>query len=841
MGVVVDLDRREIRASIRDLAGLRRDGPRGAGLLGRARAELGTRVHQEYREEREGNVEGFRAEVEVGLERRVDGFSARVRGRVDGLIDTGRGLVVEEVKSVLMGGAELVRARAEFFGDWALQARLYCLALAEQYPERSISARLILVSLLDGTRTELPVELHPGSTRARLDDLLRDAVRQAEADRDRARRLAEVAEKLRFPYERMWPHQGELVETMGHGLAAGRPVLAMAPTGIGKTVAALLAGLGYALRSDTHMVFLTAKTTQQKLVERTFEDLCRASDLEPGDIRSLTLKAKQKMCPPGHVLCHPQVCPLLEDFQVRLARSQAVGQLLAAGFRIDPDAVLAAGEASRLCPFYLSLALVPRVELLIGDYNYLYDPSVALAELAGEDVAGPVVVIDEAHNLFDRARGYYSPFVSKAELAGLSAAIEAGEYLAGTERTDQLRLAGTQAAVDGPALFEDVRGLITDLDAAMDGALAAAESSGVAMVEDCRPARSDLGVFEDLGDRAAGLLVPYVLYNRIHGLVRPQDPLVDLLGRLGRLRDVLRLQAREFVPYAAGQGAPGGSGFGCLCVNPAARLAESHRRATGTLAMSATLTPLSYYADVLGFAGLDPVQVSMPSPFPRENLGVWTAASVSTTFRERDRHRADIARIIRRTISARPGRYVAFFPSFRFLERVHGELGLPAGQVLIQLPGLTDSGRQSLLDRFRRSRGPALLLAVMGGIFAEGVDLPGAELIGAVVVGPGLPQVGFERAAMQQYFHEEYEQGFAYAMLYPGMQRVIQSAGRVIRGPDDQGVIVLVGRRFAEPELAACLPEHWYRYSPAELVTDDLRSDLTAFWKSAGRAGGTSG
>ncbi len=252
----------------------------------------------------------------------------------------------------------------------------------------------------------------------------------------------------------------------------------------------------------------------------------------------------------------------------------------------------------------------------------------------------------------------------------------------------------------------------------------------------------------------------------------------------------------------------------------------------GTIAISATLTPLSYYEDVLGFAALNPVMASFASPFPRENLGVWVVPSVSTAFRARGRHREAIARIIEQTYEAKHGRYVAFFPSYQFLTEVHPILKIPAEHVLVQQQGLTGPERKRLLTAFRESSGPVLLLAVMGGVYAEGIDLPGAELIGAVVIGPGFPQVGFERAVMRDYFEREYERGFAYAMVYPGMQRVIQSAGRVIRTPDDAGVIVLADRRFADAELAACLPAHWYRYDPSELVTDDLPKALAAFWES---------
>lgn len=828
MGVRVDLDNRRIQASFGALAATAREGPRGLGLLGQARAELGGRIHQRYREEAAGRP-GFRAEVELALQLEVDGFSAAIHGRADGVIDHGDGsTLVEEVKSVALGGAELAAARPAFFPDHCLQLRLYALALAESGCRR-LSARLLLFSLADGSRLALDVPLHPDSTRARLQDLLRRAIADARAERERAHRLAAAAGALVFPYPSVRPHQDALIDAFAAGLAHDRPVLAMAPTGIGKTVAALLAGLRFALRRPARMAFLTSRTTQRELVARTFADLCAAAGPAAAGLHALVLQAKESMCPPGHLLCHPEACDLLADFQTRLQRSGALSQLLGAGPRIEPEQVIAVGEAHRLCPFALSRALVERVELVIGDYNHLFDPGIAIEELYTGS-SGPVVVIDEAHNLFDRARSIWSPFLARAALERLDQQLAAGAFLAPTERQDQLSLTGLGPAVEGPALCAELAGLIDDATAACESEQRRAEHSGLTALEDCRPVEPDRDRWRALGERAVAALVPYLIYNRAYGVVRPDDPMLAALTELARLRQVVAEPTAEVIAYAAGTGAPTGAGFGCLCVDPAPRLVERHRRAAGSLAMSATLTPLGYWADVLGLTPLDPTEVSLPSPFVRENLCARVVGDIDTTFRRREQTAAAVAQTIAQTFRARSGRYAVYFPSYRYLELVRARLPSEVGPIVVQLPGLGQGARHRLLERFRASSGPALLLAVMGGIFAEGIDLPGEELVGAVVVGPGLPQVGFERAAMQHYFEQRLGRGFAYAMLYPGLQRVIQAAGRVIRSPDDRGVIVLIGRRFATPEILASLPEHWYRHQPEELLAADLPAELEAFW-----------
>ncbi|MBW2700599.1 MAG: ATP-dependent DNA helicase [Deltaproteobacteria bacterium] len=832
MAIWVDLEQRRITGGIRDLAVSLEEGPRGVSLLGRVRAELGTRIHQEYRQEK-SSEDAFTAERSLALRLELDGFSVEIKGRADGWFEQVDGICIEEVKSVLSGGGELSKARAEFFPEFCLQLRLYGLAARQELPQATLKGKLLLVSILDGAQRSLDVPLETEATRILLERLLRKQITQAEEAAKQANKLAAVAGKLRMPYAEARPHQNDLQALMEQGLAQDRPVLAMAPTGIGKTVSALLAGLGHSLANEAILMFLTAKTTQQDLVVQTFADICQAAELAPGEIQALTLRAKERMCPPGHLLCHPHLCPLLADFDARLQSSKIKERILGKDHVIDPDQVFAMGDHFSLCPFSLQLALLPHVQLVVGDYNYVYDPGIALMGLFGQEAHGQVVVVvDEAHNLFDRAREMYSPCIERSELRLLGASLARGDFLAETDRTDQLAL-DLDRAVDGPALFDGLHRLLGDLDSTLDSALLRSEDV-VSPVPDQsqRPVDPEAARWQDLADRAAELIVAYVLYNRLHRIVHRRDPMLDLLARLGLLRDLILSNEKEFVHWVRGPKAEGGAAIGVACLNPAKRLAQRHAQVEGTVAMSATLTPLTYYSDVLGLSGLEPILSSLPSPFPTENLCVRILPSLSTTYREREQHKQAVARAIEDLVTARPGNHVAFFPSFRYLSMVQPLIKLPMdSKQLIQLPGMPQAARERMLDTLRAGDGKTrLLLAVMGGAFAEGVDLPGTQLIGAVVVGPGLPQISFERSLMQGYFQEEYEQGFAYAMLYPGMQRVIQAAGRVIRTPDDEGVIVLLGRRFAEEEMGQCLPEHWYRHRPTELITGDLTASLTEFW-----------
>jgi DNA excision repair protein ERCC-2 len=247
--------------------------------------------------------------------------------------------------------------------------------------------------------------------------------------------------------------------------------------------------------------------------------------------------------------------------------------------------------------------------------------------------------------------------------------------------------------------------------------------------------------------------------------------------------------------------------------------------------MSATLTPFSFYQDVLGCPEERTFTVALPSPFPAENRCVLIIPDVTTTYRERQQQAPKTAQIIETIMAQRPGNYGVFFPSFAYLRQVRAHLQVPPHRLIEQTDNMRESARARVLQRLHDATDePVLLLAVQGGIFAEGIDYPGDLLIGAIIVGPGLPRFDTEQELIRNYYEERYERGFAYAYLYPGMTRVIQSAGRVIRSETDVGVIVLIGKRFTYGNYSALLPTYWYTHTPRELITRNYQCALKQFW-----------
>jgi DNA excision repair protein ERCC-2 len=266
-----------------------------------------------------------------------------------------------------------------------------------------------------------------------------------------------------------------------------------------------------------------------------------------------------------------------------------------------------------------------------------------------------------------------------------------------------------------------------------------------------------------------------------------------------------------------------------LCLDPSNQLKKRNEGFYSAIGMSATLSPLEFYRDVLGF-NRSARLVALPSPFPAENRKILVIPEVSTTYKQRSKYFRKIAQIVEEVISVRVGNYFVFFPSFDFLKEVSPFLR-PAGyQVLTQERVMPDHTRNALFDRLSDPTAAHLVLAVQGGVFAEGVDYPGELAVGAVIVGPGLPKVSFESELMRQYFEENFSKGFEYAYLYPGMNRVVQSAGRIIRTETDRGVILLLDKRFTYENYASLFPRDWYDSSPSELISKEYLRELSRFW-----------
>ncbi len=745
------------------------------------RLAAGSRAHRQLQRRR---PPGYQAEVPVSHLLQRDGLVLEICGRVDGVALTADALLVEEIKTTgQLPDADYPGAPAH----WA-QAKVYAFIVATQAQRAAVDVRLTYVCLEPFATRELHERCTQAALASFVDGLLEAYLRWARAYDEWCRvRDASIA-CLPFPFPRLRPGQGQLIEAVQAALDGDARLFVEAPTGIGKTICVLYPAVRALGSGQVDKVFyLTPKTVVRTAAEKAVADL-RAAGLR---LRSLTLTARERICcqGQGRTACDPRRCPYALGYFDRLDAA------LADGFRQETLTRPAIEELARrhqVCPFELQLDLSLWVDLLVCDYNYAFDPAAYLRRFFLDDGGRYALLVDEAHDLVDRAREMFS-----AELRAGALAACAGRFGARAEPlaahlhrlADEVRAAGP-AAGDGAVVLESVpsslRPLLADLLPLAERVLAA-ETAGddwQALAEQYYAAQAFLRLTDELSEE-------YTCYAERH-------------GRQARLR--------------------------LFCLDPARQLRAALRRGCAAVFFSATLTPLDYFRDLLGGRAGDAL-LSLEPPFPADNLHVLVGRYVATTLRRRAASYAAVAEAIATVVGARPGNYLAFFPSYRYLEAVARHLAARDDlELAVQRPGLSEAEREAFLARFATDNGgPLVGMVVMGGLFGEGIDLSGERLIGAVIVGVGLPQLCLERDLISAHFAARGAPGFEYAYTYPGMNRVLQAAGRVIRSETDRGVVLLLDERFCELSYQQLLPRWWQPLSRVGSAAA-IGAALAAFW-----------
>lgn len=762
------------------------------GWGGRSRMMAGAMAHRAYQSVRQEQDEDFAAEVQVKHRLLVRGWDVLITGRMDGLSQEGDHLVVEEVKSSVLGYDRLCNFTAADMPQAVLQLQMYLHALAGQ--GRPAVGRLIIISVRDGTQHLIPVPPDPGFA----DFLMAQlgwVVQRREAHLAWMTRRRDAV--VPFAHDDWRPGQEDLAFEVTDAVERERHLLLNAPTGLGKTAAVLYGALSAAYRTDRRIFFATARTTQQKIVEETLKKL--ASVGLP--VRAVSVRAREKACLNEVVACRPDCCAHANGHHDRV-RSERIHESLwnEEGGVVHvptPDDLQAEATEHTVCPFALSMELARGADIIIGDYNYAFDPSRRVGPLA-DNPGDWIVVVDEAHNLPDRARGYASPELS----------------LGAVERV-------ADALAELPAYFgpaELAADVLDWLESRLEvlpegGTMADSIEDGINATE----IQEFAGRFEAMG-------MDYALLKAEAPAFEEGDPFLDMGRALTRFRSTLETAGDETVVIWRARRGADRAGVQLLCRDPEPILTPTFADLSATVLMSATLRPMDFYGAMCGLEESRSLQATYDSPFPPENRKVLVLADVSTEYKKRERDKAAIAVHIESVIRSVPGNVAVFFSSFALRDVIASEMGLTGRPVIFQERNMDESDRERVLTTLKKGQNH-VLLGVLGGIFSEGIDLPGAGLLASVIVGPALPAVGLERKLMSAWFQGLYGHGFRYAYQVPGMARVVQAAGRVIRTPEDIGAIVLVGRRFLQRDYQAFFPDDW-----APVRSSDPESDLLGLW-----------
>lgn len=756
------------------------------GFQRRDRAQLGTQGHKRVQRSR---PEGYETEVEVTCE--VEGAepSFVVQGRIDGLYASHEPVIIEEIKTTTLS-LELVNEDHNPL-HWA-QAQCYAYMYARQYHLGEVSIHL----------TYYQLDSHEEKTFVRqctwidLESFFSDLItpylewfRKVQAwqiQRDQS------IEQLEFPYEEYRPGQRDMAVAVYKTIRAKDRSYIQSPTGVGKTIATLFPavkalGLGLAEK----IFYLTAKTSGRMVAEKALDDM-RQSNLY---LRSVTLTAKEKICFCPPVNCDPEVCIFARGYfdKVKLALEE-----LDRHQTFTRPVIEELAGKYEICPFEFSLDLALWVDCIICDYNYVFDPRVYLHRFFDFNTEPYIFLVDEAHNLPDRARAMYSAELDKGTVLQLQR----------TLKPHVPALAKKLGEINKILLEKRKACQAEDKDAVIEHELPEAL---IKVIREFSRKAEDWLVLNHAAEFRQELLEFYFLCSNYLRTAEYFDTFyVSYFERRGQSD----LRAKLF------------------CLDPAPMLAVPLERSQSTVFFSATLLPIDYFMKLLTGA-VEHSNRIFQSPFPQENVCLLIHNKISTKYAQRADSYDTIAEAIETVLNTHVGNYLVYFPSYVYLNEVMERLKarLPERQLLVQERGMTEEARDAFLAQFSSANEETLVgLAVMGGVFGEGIDLVGERLIGVVVVGVGLPQLGLERDLIKEYFDLQTGNGFAYAYQYPGFNRVLQATGRVIRTDTDRGIIVLIDERFANARYRQLFPSHWRGYQVVR-NTREMEEILTQFWE----------
>ncbi len=762
------------------------------------RALRGGDLGASYREARESQIDrgvlcerlqatagGYYApDVTLSHTAQLDGLYYTVEGRVDGVIRRADGLVVDAVQAV---------RRYAFYEPpnerYLARLRCLCYFLLVREECTEIRGRLTYYNVDNGKIKHFAYHFSAEELKAYYFDLLGRIRWQAELARRHAVEELPTARMARFPYHTLREGQEMMIRECHAAIRRGQRLFVEAPTGTGKTISSLYPAVRALGEGHIDKIFyLTAKASTRHEAYRAAAELFGSGTA----LRTVVITAKEQCCANGARLtgmatgnlCHARGCERARGYYDRL--DMALRELLAGGNGYPRKRIAEVAAKYGICSYELSLDLSEYCDIVICDYNYAFDPSVYFRRYFSSDAEKQryVFLVDEAHNLADRARDMYSAALCRAQFFSLAEALTEAES-ALVNALD----AACRAFLPLHALCGDT--LVRDADGQEQGYFAAKQP----------PANFDraMGQFAVTCDA-------WMKKNRAHPL---SDRVSELLGAVRRYLHINEYFGRGFLSYV--QVLDGDIRIKTCCLDPSAIMDSLLHRAHATVFLSATLTPLDYYGNLLG--GMKhAASVSLPSPFDTGHLCVAVADYVSTRMEVRKKNTARFVGIIAAAASARPGNYIAYFPSYACLEEV---LALftrkyPKVQTVVQKRNMGVREREEFLSAFAEDTGRLRIgFCVLGGAFAEGVDLPGSRLIGAIVFGVGLPGLSDERNMIRDYVDPDGESGYDTAYTYPGMNRVLQAAGRVIRRDDDRGIVVLADDRYAEPRYRALFPQHW--------------------------------
>ena len=747
--------------------------------------QMGSRIHRKIQRQMGSD---YQAEVPLKTEIVCDGFTLKIEGRADGLIHTKEQVMVDEIKGVLR---ELDRVQ-EPAGIHLAQAKCYASMVAEQEGVDEIGVQMTYCQMETEEVKRFQYSYQSNELKVWFDEVIRQYEKWAKFQIEwrKARNASVKGIEFPFPYRK---GQRDLAVSVYRTILWKKKLFIQAPTGVGKTISTVFPAVKAVGEELGEKIFyLTAKTITRTVAEQAFETL-REQNLK---FKVITLTAKEKICFCEETSCNPDDCPYAKGHFDRV--NDAVYELLMQEDVMSREVLEAQARKHKVCPFEMALDVSTWVDGVICDYNYVFDPDARLRRFFAEGGAGGYLfLIDEAHNLVERGRQMYSAELCKEDFLAVKKLVkgEAPRFAKRLEACNKILLAMKKECENYKVLDNishfgiQLMNVLSETDRYLEECVDKEVRETV--LDFYFQVRSFLNIYDGLDEN-------YVVYTEYQ--------------ENGRF--VLKL----------------------FCVNPAANLQKCLDKGNSAVFFSATLLPIQYYKRLLS-TEKDNYAVYIDSSFDTKKRLLMNGVDVSTRYAMRSREMYQrYATYIFRVVKAKMGNYLIFFPSYRFMEDVYQEFTqLLASdeeemELVIQQKHMDEEERENFLRAFEMGREKSLIgFGVLGGIFSEGIDLTNEKPIGTLIIGTGLPQVCNEREILKSYFDQKGLYGFDYAYRYPGMNKVLQAAGRVIRTEDDRGVILLLDERFQREKGKEIFPKEWADCERCRL--DIVEEKIRLFWE----------
>ena len=753
------------------------------GSVSSQRMQQGVQTHIKRQEEQ-------KKLSEFPLDYMIEGVNVKihVKGKAD-IVDTGGDVAaIEEIKTHF----GKVGAKKTVNDEHLAQCKCYCAMYVIKNNIDNIIARIAYVEYESNETKIFEYSYTKDEILDWFFDKLNYILKIFENRQQHINKRDLSARELKFPFGKYRAGQKEMATYVYKGCKNNTIQFLQAPTGIGKTMGTVYPAVkAFAYEGYERIFYATAKNTIKKIAEEAV-DVLRGKGLV---VNSITLTAKETSCPQQVYNCHPKICSRARGYYDRIGLAM---DCFEENKHYNIEDVRKIADKFNICPFELSLDISLECDIIICDYNNIYDPRAKLKRFFDEG-GEYIVLIDEAHNLVSRARDMYSGEIEKYLYDNLA------------EKMARVR------SKNAKAVLEHTQSIIRDLDIQMEN-------------------MKIIDISYEILDNPLD-----VLNKRLEKFAEAAEVILDLSSTREYTKDLLEAfyntkgylftvskSDENYIHYVMREGE--NIRIKMFCIDPSYRLQDCHGKSKATIFFSASLTPFKYYARLLQ-QSIDYDTHELASPFYKENLKVMLNANLSVEYKHRDKFIHELVNNIYVFVKAKRGKYLVFFPSYGYMEKAHQLFISLYDDVFApkQQRNMDSQNREGFISLFSDDVHMAAF-AVMGGVFSEGIDLKGEKLIGAVIVGTGFPMISLENNFIREFHDSKEEEGLGYAYVYPGFNKVLQSVGRVIRSEDDRGAVLLIDRRFARQEYQNLMPSWW---KPLEYVDDkdDIESILRDFWK----------